>query len=390
GQPVTGALRLEWDADRIHVSLLSGLLSQLGQLEVTEVGRTAKGTPSSDTRRKPRGEYRGARGVRFAIWPGSALVRKPPAWAMAGELVETSRLWARDVAAIKPEWAEELGAHLVTRSYSEPSWSTKQGAAMVLESVLLYGLPIVTRRRVLLGKVDPEHARELFVRHALVQGEWTTHHEFFHANRALLEEAERLEARARRRDLVLEDEALFEFYDERVGPEVVSARHFDSWWKTVRRESPELLTLPRSLVLPDESSVSGEAFPLVWPQGDLELALSYQFVPGTAADGVTVHVPLEVLPRVREDGFDWLVPGLREELVVATIRALPKPVRVQLVPAPDVARDISGWLAENVASWEDTVRAADAAPSFRESFARAARELRGVIVSPEDFDPERL
>ncbi|MDQ2623705.1 MAG: ATP-dependent RNA helicase HrpA, partial [Actinomycetota bacterium] len=225
GQPVTGALRLEWDADRIHVSLLSGLLSQLGQLEVTEVGRTAKGAPSSDKRRKPRGEYRGARGVRFAIWPGSALVRKPPAWAMAGELVETSRLWARDVAAIKPEWAEELGAHLVTRSYSEPSWSTKQGAAMVLESVLLYGLPIVTRRRVLLGKVDPEHARELFVRHALVQGEWTTPHGFFAHNRDLLVEAEQVEHRARRRGLVADEDALFDFYDDRLPADVVSARH---------------------------------------------------------------------------------------------------------------------------------------------------------------------
>ncbi|NLF03462.1 MAG: ATP-dependent RNA helicase HrpA, partial [Actinomycetales bacterium] len=389
-QSATGTLRLEWDADRIHVSLLAGLLSQVGQLEVTEVGRAAKGAPSSDKRRKQRAEYRGARGARFQIWPGSGLVRKAPAWVMAGELVETSRLWARDVAAIKPEWAEELGAHLVTRSYSEPSWSTKQGAAMVLESVLLYGLPVVSRRRVLLGKVDPEQARELFLRHALVEGEWTTHHKFFHANRELLAEAERLEARARRRDLVLDEDALLEFYDERVGAEVVSARHFDTWWKAVRREQPELLTLPRSMVLPDEDVVSGAAFPLVWPQGDLELALSYQFEPGTAADGVTVHVPLEVLPRVREDGFDWLVPGLRDELVVATIRSLPKPVRVQLVPAPDVARDISGWLAEHVASWEDTVRAGDAAPSFRESFARAARELRGVVVAPEDFDPERL
>src|SRR5690606_18885327 len=183
---------------------------------------------------------------------------------------------------------------------------------------------------------------------------------------------------------------LFEFYDERVGAEVVSARHFDTWWKHVRREQPELLTLPRELVLPDEDAVSGEAFPLVWPQGELELALSYQFEPGTAADGVTVHVPLEVLPRVTEHGFDWPVPGLREELVVATIRSLPKPVRVQLVPAADVARQILAWLEASAAAGDGTVLGADAALSFRESFARAARELRGVVVSPEDFDPERL
>ncbi len=390
-----GALRLDWDADRIHVSLLAGLLSQIGMQEVNDVQATGprarqSGREAARPDRRARNEYLGARGARFAIFPGSGLARRPPAWIMAGELVETSRLWARDAARIQPEWAEELAEHLVKRTYSEPTWSTKQGAAMALERVLLYGVPIVTGRRVLYGKVDPEHARELFIRHALVEGEWTTHHAFFSENRRLLHEAEELEARARRRGLVVDDDVLFDFYDERIPDDVISARHFDQWWKNARRDRPDLLTFTRELLVADEADVDEASFPSAWPQGELELALTYQFQPGTDADGVTVHVPLVLLARVRPEGFDWMVPGLREELVTATIRALPKPVRVQLVPAPDVARDVTGWLDAHTASWEDTVRAADAAPSFHESFTQAVRALREVEVPPGAFDDDRL
>ncbi|GIG24944.1 ATP-dependent helicase [Cellulomonas denverensis] len=383
-----GSLRLEWDGDRIHVALLAGLLSQLGMQEVTEVRASAQKTPRKDNR--PRNEYLGARGARFAIFPGSALAKKPPAWVMAGELVETSRLWGRDVARIQPEWAEDLAAHLVKRSYSEPTWSSKQGAAMATERVTLYGVPIVTGRRVLFAKVDAEHARELFIRHALVEGEWSTHHAFFAENRRLLREAEDLEARSRRRGLVVDDDALFDFYDERIPESVVSARHFDQWWKTARREQPDLLSFTRELLVADDAAVDESDFPSAWPQGDLSLPLTYQFQPGADADGITVHLPLVTLARVQPDGFDWLVPGLREELATATIRALPKPVRVQLVPAPDVARDVVAWLDAHTASWEDTVRAGDAAPSFRDSFRQAVRALRDVDVPADAFDDERL
>ncbi|MEZ0446483.1 ATP-dependent RNA helicase HrpA [Cellulomonas sp. ICMP 17802] len=382
------ALRLEWDGDRIHVAILAGLLSQIGMQEATEVSTRGK-TPGRPDRRA-RNEYLGARGARFAIFPGSGLARKPPAWVMAAELVETSRLWGRDVARIQPEWAEEVGAHLVKRTYSEPAWSTRQGAATAFEKVLLYGVPIVNQRRVLYAKVDPEHARELFVRHALVQGEWTTHHAFFHENRRLLAEAEGLEARARRRDLVVDDDTLFAFYDERIPDDVVSNRHFDQWWKTARRENPDLLTFTRELLVGEAGAIDEGAFPSRWPQGDLRLPLTYQFEPGTEADGVTVHVPLSTLARLTPDGFGWMVPGLREELVTATIRALPKPVRVQLVPAPDVARGVVAWMAEHTAGWEDTVRAGDAAPSFRAVFRRAVRELRDVDVPDDAFDDDRL
>ncbi|NHT18793.1 ATP-dependent RNA helicase HrpA [Cellulomonas sp. IC4_254] len=391
-----GAHRLEWDADRVHVALLSGLLSQIGMQEASDLsgGSAPRGKGRGDGGRTPdrrgRNEYLGARGAKFAIFPGSGLAKKPPAWVMAGELVETSRLWARDAARIQPEWAEDLAQHLVKRSYSEPSWSSKQGAAMALERVMLYGVPIVTGRRVLFGKVDAEHARELFIRHALVEGDWTTHHAFFAENRRLLKEAEDLEARSRRRGLVVDDDALFDFYDERIPDDVVSARHFDQWWKGARRDRPDLLTFTRELLVTDEGGVDESSFPSTWPQGDLALPLTYQFQPGTDADGVTVHVPLVALARVRPEGFDWMVPGLREELVTATIRALPKPVRVQLVPAPDVARDVVGWLDAHTASWEDTVRAADAAPSYETAFRQAVRALRDVVVPDGAIDLDRL
>ncbi|NCT91048.1 DUF3418 domain-containing protein [Cellulomonas sp. APG4] len=389
-------LRRSWDADRIHRSLLAGLLSHVGMQQVTEVkvsGRGAGGR-GDDRRGKPatrlqRNEYLGARGSRFAIFPGSPLSKKPPAWIMAGELVETSRLWARDVARITPEWAEELAPHLVKRTYSEPTWSTKQGAAVAREKVLLYGVPIVNDRRVLWAKVDPEHARELFLRHALVQGEWTTHHEFVATNARLRAEAEQVENRARRRGLVADDDALFAFYDARVPADVVSARHFDRWWRGARREQPELLTFTRELLLGD-AEVDPYEFPSTWPQGDLELDLTYQFEPGTEADGVTVHIPVAVLNRVRPEGFDWLVPGMHTDLVTGLVRSLPKPVRVQLVPAPDVARDVVAWIREHAAAWADTVRAADAAPSFREVVTRAVRELRGVEIPADAWDAGRL
>ena len=395
--PALAELTLAWDADRIHQSLLAGLLSHLGLQEATEVkaggGRDSRaGKDARGGRSRPRNEYLGARGARFAIFPGSALARKPPAWVMAGELVETSRLWARDVARIQPEWAEELAPHLVRRSYSEPAWSTKQGAAMALEKVLLYGLPIVAERRVLFSKVDPEHARELFIRHALVQGEWTTHHRFFADNRALLEEATELENRARRRGLVVDDDTLVDFYDARVPPGVVSARHFDTWWKDERRRQPDLLTFDLGMLMADDVAEARDPllFPDRWPQGDLDLPLTYQFDPGHESDGVTVHVPVAVLNRVVADGFDRLVPGMQAELAVATIRSLPKPVRVQLVPAPDVAAEVVAWIERTQPAWSDVVRAGDMAPSWHTVFASAVRELRGVEVPDDAWDDSRL
>jgi ATP-dependent helicase HrpA len=260
------------------------------------------------------------------------------------------------------------------------------------ERVTLYGVPLVADRAVLWAKVNPAEARELFIRNALIEGEWTTHHAFFAENRRLLEEASEIEARSRTRGLVADEEALFEFYDDRIPDEVVSARHFDTWWKDARRNAPDLLTFTQDLLLPEAPSFDQGAFPDAWPHGDLTLPVTYQFAPGADADGVTVHVPLAVLPRVSEDGFDWLVPGLLTELTTATIRALPKTVRRLLVPAPDAARDIVAWIASNGPPWEERVRARGDAEPFRTAFTRAARDLRAVDIPADawaDVD-ERL
>ncbi|WP_125775771.1 ATP-dependent RNA helicase HrpA [Antribacter gilvus] len=395
--PASAIHRLVWDGETIHKALLSGLLSQIGMQETGELKASSvahlKGAAREQAirrgRKQARNEYLGARGARFAIFPGSPLSKKPPAWIMAGELVETSRLWARDAARIQPEWAEELAGSLAKRTYSDPHWSTKQGAAVATEKVLLYGVPIVEGRSVLYAKVDPEAAREMFVRHALVQGEWTTHHQFFHENRALLEEAEELEARSRQRGLVASEDDLFAFYDERVPADVVSARHFDRWWSRAKRDQPDLLAFTLEQLVGD-ATVDEGAFPEAWPQGELTLPLTYQFQPGSDADGVTVHIPVSVLPRVVPDGFDWMVPGLLEELCVATIKSLPKPVRVQLVPAPDVARAVVGWLRAEAPAWVDVARAGDMAEPFHVAFSRAVRALRDVVIPADVWDAERV
>jgi ATP-dependent helicase HrpA len=307
------------DPQQVHVSLLAGLLSHIGLFD-------------PETR-----DYLGARGARFAVFPGSALFRKPPRWVMAAELVETSRLWGRIAARIEPQWVEPLAGHLVKRSYSEPHWERKRGAVVVYEKVTLYGLPIVASRKIDYGKINPELSRELFIRHALVEGDWETRQFFFQANRALLDDVEELEARARRRDILVDDETLFDFYDQRIPAGVVSDRHFDSWWRKARKTQPDLLDFKPAMLITGDA-VSEADYPDSWPLGTLALDLSYQFEPGAAADGVTVHVPLPVLNQLTTAPFSWQVPGLREELVIALLKSLPKPVRRLVVPVPDHAK----------------------------------------------------
>ncbi|WP_203929551.1 ATP-dependent RNA helicase HrpA [Virgisporangium ochraceum] len=319
----------EPDPARVHTALLAGLLSHVGLKE------------------GDRNEYLGARGTKFAVFPGSALFKKPPRWVVSAELVETSRLWARVNARVEPEWVEPLAQHLVKRTYSEPHWSSKQGAAMVYERVTLYGVPLVAQRRILLAGVDAPLARELFIRHALVEGDWQTHHKFWTDNRALLEEVAELEEKTRRRDIVVSDEVLNDFYDKRIGAEVVSARHFDTWWKKVRREQPDLLTFTREMLLNAiAAGVSPDDFPGTWTPGGLDLPLTYRFEPGAADDGVIVDVPLALLGQISPGPFEWQVPGLRGEVVTALIRSLPKPVRRHFVPVPDTVADVLGRLGD--------------------------------------------
>ncbi|GAB3424117.1 ATP-dependent RNA helicase [Flindersiella endophytica] len=344
----------------INTALLSGLLSHIGLKE-------------SDSF-----EYQGARGAKFAIFPGSGLFKKNPLWVMAGELVETTRLWARIVARIEPEWVEPLAEHLVKRTYSEPHWSKKQEAVLAYERVTLYGVPIVAQRRVNYGRIDQEMSRELFIRHALVQGEWETRHHFFADNLRLLEDVEDLENRVRRRDIKVDDQTLFEFYDERVGAEVVSARHFDTWWKQARREQPDLLNFEKSMLVNDSAAdVSEQDFPDDWQQDHLTMPLSYAFEPGTSVDGVTVDVPLAVLNQVSEEDFQWQVPGRREELVTELIRSLPKSLRRNFVPAPNYARSV----LENVVPGEG---------SMLEAIGRELLRLTGVQIPRDAWDLDKI
>ncbi|MFZ1288267.1 MAG: ATP-dependent RNA helicase HrpA, partial [Candidatus Phosphoribacter sp.] len=353
------------DPEAVHRSLLTGLLSHVG------------------VRDQVKRDYLGARGARFGISPGSGLFRTQPEVVMAAELVETTRLWARDLARIDPLWAEEAGAHLVKRQYSEPRWSSRQGSAVATERVTLYGVPLVLGRTVGLGRVDPELARELFIRHALVEGDWSTRHTFFHDNRRLIERLGELEARTRRRDILVGDDVVHAFYAARVPAEVVSARHFDSWWKQARRTSPELLTFTEDLLLRDDAGpIAADAFPTTWTQGDIVLPVTYQFEPGAAADGVTVHVGTDVLGRLGGQGFDWQVPGLREELVTALIRTLPKTTRRLLVPAPEHAAATVRVLAER------GLGPADGA--LVDVLARVLRDTHGVVIRPEDWQADRL
>ncbi|WP_280403357.1 ATP-dependent RNA helicase HrpA [Nocardia brasiliensis] len=351
---------MPWDSVSIHQALLAGMLSHIGVRE-------------AESR-----EFLGARNAKFMIFPGSSLAKKPPRWVMAAELVETSRLWGRMAAKVEPEWAERLAGDLVKRTYSEPHWSAKRGAASAYERVTLYGIPLVTGRQVDYGRIDPELSRELFIRHALVQGEWQTRHEFFHRNRELIDDVADLEHRARRRDILVDDDVLFEFYDKRLPADIVSVRHFDKWWKGASRKDPALLDFSTATVVNENAAaLDPAAFPDAWRQGELSFPLTYQFEPGQEEDGVTVRIPVEQLAHVRAVGFDWLVPGMRDELAAALIKTLPKALRRSVVPAPDFAAAALAALTPR-------------AEPLRTGLARELSRLGSITIDPGDLDPSAL
>ena len=324
------------EPDEVHRALLAGLLSHVG---VRDAGAGETGSARNPRARRPLAEYTGARGARFALSPGSDLAKKAPDWAMVAELVETNRLWGHTAARVDPAWIEPVAPrHLLRHDYGEPRWDARRGGAVVNERVTLYGLPIVTGRPVPYARVDPAGARELFLRRALVAGEWAATHDFLAENARRIAEVEALEDRARRRDLLAAEETRVRFFDARVPAEVVSGVEFERWWREARRREPNLLTLPRELLRAAEADVA--AAPTEWRDGVLSLPLSYKFAPGAPDDGVTVHVPLERVGELRADEFTWLVPALRLELVIALIRSLPKELRRSIVPVPDVAADV--------------------------------------------------
>lgn len=345
---------------QIHTALLSGLLSHIGLKE------------------EEKQQYLGTRNAHFAIFPNSVLFKKQPKWVMAAELVETSKLWGRMVAEIEPEWIEPLAEHLIKKSYSEPRWSKSRGAVIADEKVTLYGVPIVAARPVNYGAIDPTVSREIFIQSALVEGDWNTKHKFFKKNQQLICEIEELEHKSRRRDILVDDRTLFEFYDQRIGTEVVSQKHFDTWWKKAQQKDPELLNFERSFLINDDAEkVSKLDFPNFWHQGNLKLKLTYQFEPGTDADGVTVHIPLPLLNQVEMTGFDWQIPGLREELIIALIKSLPKSYRRNFVPAPNYAQ---AFLS----------RAVPLEKPLLDTLIYELRRMTGVTVEAEQWNWEQI
>ncbi|MDO4760719.1 MAG: ATP-dependent RNA helicase HrpA [Corynebacterium sp.] len=344
-------------ATALHQSLLAGLLSHIGIRQ-------------GDTR-----EYIGARNTRFAIFPGSSVAKSTPQCVMASELVETSRLWARDVAEIDPAWVEKLAAGLLKHQYSDPHWSHKRASAVVNQRSTLYGVPIVTDRLIPYHHVDQEAARAMFIRHALVNGEWSTTHHFFHENVRKLDEAMDLENRARRRDIVVDEETLVAFYDARIPAHVASGASFDNWWKKNRAKNPTLLDFdPDALVYEQAAEVTEADFPSLWHEGELEFELSYQFAPGTPDDGVTVCIPVPLLAGLSAESFQWLVPGMRLDLVTELIRGLPKTIRRTVVPAPDFAARVLPLLQPN-----------QPVPLALQ-LAQALRKVGGQGINAEDFN----
>jgi ATP-dependent helicase HrpA len=369
--------------DGIHKSILAGLLSQLGLKDLSTGSGQAKN----------RGDYIGARQVRFVVFPGSALFKKQPAALMSAELVETSRLFARMNATIDPAWAEPIAGDLVKRTYGEPHWEKKQGSAVAYERVTLYGVPIVVNRRVQFARIDAAWARDLFIRSALVEGEWDLDRidkrlsQFDRDNRALRAELAQLEERSRRRDILYDDEAIVDFYNARIPADVATTRSFETWWRDEHKKRPDFLTMTRE-TLAGETAIDEDAFPATWRQGDQTLPLSYRFEPGADDDGVTVNVPLALLASLSPAGFDWLVPGLREDLVTALLKTLPKAIRRNVVPAGDWSRRLLAELPD-AASLAEDLESAEAS-SIAEVLASSIQRLTYTPVDATDFEPERL
>ena len=366
------------DPDGIHRCLLAGLLSQIGLRQVNEK-KPAAGPNKTGKPAKQSTEYLGSNGKKFVIFPGSTLAKKPPAAIMSSELVETSRLFARMNAAIDPAWAEKLAGDLCKRSYSEPHWEKTQGAVIAFERVMLFGVPIVVSRRMQYSRIDMSICRELFIRHALVLGEWDSKQAFDRANRALIEQLKAEAELSRRPQLAPDEDDIYRFYLARIPADVISTRTFEGWWKKAKHETPDWLTMTREDLLGDQAQDFDEHdHPSLWQQAGQQFKLSYRYEPGAMDDGVTVEIPLPVLASLTPDAFDWLIPSMRHELVAELIRTLPKPIRRNVVPANDWAKKVLTTLPEEPTGNLLTV------------LAKTLQQLSGTVVKPGDFGLSKL
>ena len=345
--------------ESVHCALLSGLLSRIGMKDENN-------------------EYLGARGTRFFVFPGSGLHKKSPKWLMSAEIVETAKVFARMVAKIEPAWIELLAKHLVKRRYFEPHWEKRNAQVAGFESVTLYGLPIVAKRKINFGPVDPVVSRELFVRHALVQGEYRTGAPFFKHNRDLIEGVEELEAKSRRQDILVDEELLYAFFDKIIPPNIYSGHQFEKWRKSAERENKQLLYLKEEDLMQHQAGGVTEArFPSQLNFNGIVLDVEYQFAPGIAGDGVSIRVPVAVLNQLHPQRFEWLVPGLLEDKIVAMIKSLPKGLRKNFVPAPQYA-----------AACVDALAASD--EPLKDALAKQLLRMTGVTVPTEDWNLDNV
>jgi len=379
GQQGRGSATVGVDRAAVHIALAAGLLSHIGSRIEQDERRGRDGAAGRDRRTRPGSrEYQGTRGTRFAIWPGSTLARSGASFVLAAELVETSRLWARTVASVEPGWIEQVGGDLLRRSYSEPRWSAKRQAVLATEKVMLLGVTLVAARTVQFDRIDPQLARELFIRHALVDGELVTRLPFLAANQEALDQVVESERRTRRHDIAIDDEALYALYDARIPADVTSGRHLESWWRKESREHPDLLTFtPEMLVAAGAELAERDAYPDQIAAGDVRLELDYVFEPGAADDGVSATVPLAALPSLDPDTFPAQVPGMRRDLALALIRSLPKALRRAFVPAPDFADAALERIGSDGGDWDGAL-------------AGALTALSGVRVAATDFDYSKV
>jgi len=345
--------------EAIHRALLSGLVSHVGFND-------------GDS------EYQGSHGKKFMIFPGSGLFKKKPKWLMAAEIVETSRLYARSVAAIQPEWIEQVAGHLIKRSYSEPYWQARRGQVAAMEKLTLYGLTLISNRRVNYGPIDPVLARKIFIRSALVTGDFKTRFSFMKENLKIIEQVQVLEDKSRRRDIVVDEQVLYDFYDQRIPETIYNQAAFDKWWRKIERKTPALLNMsPEEILRDDAETVSDQAYPDHILIDQIPLKLKYHFSPGQEDDGVSVLVPLAMLNQLRESDFEWLVPGLIYDKIVALLKALPKSIRRNFVPVPDYARACLEVIAPGP-------------ELLHEQLSRQLKRMTGIDVSLSAWQPQRI
>lgn len=346
------------DYDSVHKAIVSGLLSQIGNFNDND-----------------KGQYLGARGIKFYIHPSSTLSKKKPKWICASELNETSRLFAKNCAVIDPLWLESLGAHLIRKNYNEPHWSRKQGAVVANMNISLYGLMIVQNRIAQYSNIDPKLCRSLLIRDGLVNGDMDVKFPFFKRNLDLIDEVLHVEDKLRRRDLLVESTVLEEFYDKKLPDDIVTVRHFEKWFRDKQKHEPNYLDFSLDMVVKDNfDTIKEDLFPEFWQTDNFKLKLSYIFSPSDKNDGVTVHIPLAILNKINSKQFVYQIPGLRLEFLTELIKSLPKKLRKNLIPAPNYAKALLETIQE---------------PFTDDLYVKAAKELTrmgGQIVTCDDFD----